>query len=238
MTMTLQVDNIDSGYPDVPVLRCVSLEAHEGEIVAVVGTNGAGKTTLMLTLSGILKPTAGHIWFDGVSIGGMPAHQVTEKGLALVPEGGRLFPFMTVEENLELGAYAKRARSDSRARLAEVIEMFPNLKERRNNLAGSLSGGERQMCAIARAMMSRPRVLLLDEPSVGLSPLMAERVLDMVRVLADREKLTIILVEQRVREALDVAARAYVLDQGRIVRTGPAKDLGSDRQIQATYMGL
>lgn len=238
MSAVLSVEKLDSGYKGVPVLRGVDLVANEGEVIAVVGTNGAGKTTFMLTVSGLLRPTAGRIQFAGEDIAGEPAHRVTAKGLVLVPEGGRLFPFMTVQENLELGGYNKRVRAGSRERLAEVMEMFPILGERRNQLAGKLSGGERQMCAIARAVMSRPRVLLLDEPSVGLSPLMAERVFDIVKSLAERERLTIVLVEQRVGEALEVATRAYVLDQGRIVREGSAAALGADKHIQATYMGL
>jgi branched-chain amino acid transport system ATP-binding protein len=145
---------------------------------------------------------------------------------------------MTVEENLELGGYAKRVRAGNRTRMNEMMELFPILKERRRQLAGKLSGGERQMCAIARAVMSRPSLLLLDEPSVGLSPLMVERVFDIVRALAERERLTVVLVEQNVGEALEVASRAYVLDHGRIVRSGPAPELGADKQIQETYMGL
>lgn len=238
MSAILNVEKLDSGYKGVPVLRGVDLVANEGEVIAVVGTNGAGKTTFMLTVSGLLRPTAGRIQFLGHEVAGDPAHRITAKGLVLVPEGGRLFPFMTVQENLELGGYNKRVRAGSRERLAEVMEMFPILGERRGQLAGKLSGGERQMCAIARAVMSRPKLLLLDEPSVGLSPLMAERVFDIVKSLAERERLTIVLVEQRVSEALEVASRAYVLDQGRIVREGSAATLGADKHIQATYMGL
>lgn len=238
MNSILEIEKLDAGYGLVPVLRDISVTANEGQIVAVVGTNGAGKTTLMSAIAGLIRPTAGAVRFAGKDIAGLPAHRVTELGLALVPEGGRLFPFMTVLDNLELGGYAPHARARSRERLDAVMAMFPILKERRDQLAGKLSGGERQMCAIARAVMSDPKVLLLDEPSVGLSPLMVERVFDIVGQLSRSQGLTIVIVEQKVSEALELANRAYVLDQGRIVRSGPAAELGADEQIQATYMGL
>ena len=238
MTAALQVEELDAGYGDVPVLRDVSLTVEEGEIVSVVGANGAGKTTLLSTIAGLLRPTRGRIVFRGRDITAAPAHDVTALGLAMVPEGGRLFPFMTVEENLELGGYVPSARAGMAARLDEVTELFPILRERRRQLAGKLSGGERQMCAIARAVMSRPTLLMLDEPSVGLSPLMVGRVFEIVEALARREGLTVVLVEQNVSEALDLASRAYVLDHGSIVRDGAAADLRGDRAIQETYMGL
>ena len=234
----LVVEGLDAGYGVVPVLHDVSLAAATGEIIAVVGANGAGKTTLMSAIGGLIRPTAGKIFFDGRDITTMPAHSKPALGLAMVPEGGRLFPFMTVQENLELGGYARRARAASRERIEEMMELFPILKERRDQLAGKLSGGERQMCAIARAAMSRPRLLLLDEPSVGLSPLMAERVFDIVRELSVREELTVLIVEQKVAEVLEIATRAYVLDHGRIVRSGQASELSADKAIQETYMGL
>jgi branched-chain amino acid transport system ATP-binding protein len=238
MTTLLRVEGVDAGYGDVPVLHDVSIEVAERELVAVVGANGAGKTTLLSCIAGLLPKRAGRVSFRGQDITGVPAHELTERGLAMVPEGGRLFPFMTVEDNLQLGAYSRSARAGLAARLAEVMEIFPILGERRSQLAGKLSGGERQMCAIARAMMSRPALLMLDEPSVGLSPLMVERVFDIVQMLAQREGLTVILVEQNVSEALEVVDRAYVLDHGRIAREGPAAELRTDRQIQETYMGL
>jgi branched-chain amino acid transport system ATP-binding protein len=234
----LRVEGLHAGYGDVPVLHDVSLEVTEGEIVSIVGANGAGKTTLLSAIAGLLRPTRGRIVFRDRDITAVPAHDVTALGLAMVPEGGRLFPFMTVEENLELGGYAPTARAGSAQRVEEMMALFPILRERRQQLAGKLSGGERQMCAIARAMMSRPRLLMLDEPSVGLSPLMVERVFEIVEALATREGLTIVLVEQNVSEALALASRAYVLDHGSIVRTGPAAELRGDRYIQETYMGL
>jgi branched-chain amino acid transport system ATP-binding protein len=238
MSPILDIKGLHAGYGMVPVLRDIELHASEGEIIAVVGTNGAGKTTLMSAIAGLIRPTAGTIRFNGDDITGLAAHRVTERGLALVPEGGRLFPFMTVLDNLELGGYAPRARAETHKRLDAVMTMFPILDERRHQLAGKLSGGERQMCAIARAVMSNPKVLLLDEPSVGLSPLMAERVFDIVGQLATSQGLTIVIVEQKVSEALELAKRAYILDQGRIIRSGLAAELSADQQIQATYMGL
>lgn len=238
MTVMLKVEGLHAGYGDVPVLYGVDIEAAEGEVIAVVGANGAGKTTLMSVIAGLLRPTQGKVSFAGSDITGKPAHELTDMGLAMVSEGGRLFPFMTVQENLELGGYTKRVRAGNSGRMAEMIELFPILGERRHQLAGKLSGGERQMCAIARAVMSRPRLLLLDEPSVGLSPLMVERVFEIVRTLAERERLTMVLVEQNVGEALEVASRAYVLSHGRIERSGPARELSNDKQIQESYMGL
>jgi branched-chain amino acid transport system ATP-binding protein len=238
MSDVLRVTDLCAGYGDVPVLEGVSLEVSEGEVVSVVGANGAGKTTLLSTICGLVRARSGRIALRGADITNTPAHETTERGLAMVPEGGRLFPFMTVQENLELGAYVRAARPAMAARLHEVMEIFPILGERRNQLAGQLSGGERQMCAIARAIMSRPSLLMLDEPSVGLSPLMVERVFEIVQLLAQSEGLTIVLVEQNVSEALEIAKRAYVLDHGRIVRQGDAAALRSDRQIQETYMGL
>lgn len=238
MSTVLNVASLFSGYGDVPVLENVSLEVGEGEIVSVVGANGAGKTTLLMTISGLLRARSGRVSFRGVDLTSLPAQRIAERGIAMVPEGGRLFPFMTIQENLELGAYVKTARARTAERMREVMEIFPILSERRGQYASKLSGGERQMCAIARAIMSRPSLLMLDEPSVGLSPLMIGRVFEIVKDLAKREGLTIVLVEQNVAEALEVAQRAYVLDHGRIVREGEASALSGDRQVQETYMGL
>ena len=238
MTEILRVSGVHAGYGDVPVLEGVSIEVGQGELVSVVGANGAGKTTLLSAIAGLLQPRGGTITFRGDDITKLPAHDIVERGLAMVPEGGRLFPFLTVLENLELGAYAKPARATGARRLREVMEIFPILGERKSQLAGQLSGGERQMCAIARALMGKPTLLMLDEPSVGLSPLMVERVFEIVGRLAQAEGLTVVLVEQNVSEALEVATRAYVLDHGRVVRGGPAAELRGDRQIQETYMGL
>lgn len=234
----LQLKGLDAGYGEAEVLHGIDLAVARGQVAAVVGANGAGKSTLLSTIAGLVRPSAGRILFDGAEIGGVRANTLPAKGLALVPEGGRLFPFMTVRENLELGAYSPQARLRMAERLDEVMQIFPILRDRRDQLAGRLSGGERQMCAIARALMSRPSLLMLDEPSVGLSPIMTEKVLDTVTRLAHEEGLTVVIVEQRVTEVLAIADEAHILDHGRIVRSGAAADMQNDRQIQETYMGL
>jgi branched-chain amino acid transport system ATP-binding protein len=216
----------------------MSLHVDTGEVVAVVGANGVGKSTLLRTITGLLHPSDGDISFDGVHITGMPAHTIVGHGLAMVPEGGRLFMFMTVLENLELGAFGPTSRVDVQQSLDEVMELFPILGERRTQLAGSLSGGERQMCAIARALMSRPRMLMLDEPSLGLSPVMLEKVFDLIRTVVDSRDLTVLLIEQNVADALDMANRAYVIEGGRIAKTGPGAELLHDPDIQRAYLGL
>lgn len=236
--LRLTIRDLCSGYGQIRVLRDISFSVAEGEVHAVVGANGAGKTTLLSTIAGLIRPTAGGIALGEADITRAPAHALPGMGLALVPEGGRLFPFMSVQDNLQLGAYGAVSRQETAARLEEMIAIFPILGERRTQLAGRLSGGERQMCAVARALMSRPRFLMLDEPSVGLSPLMTEKVLDTVTALARRERLGVVIVEQRVTEALEVADTAHVLDHGRIVRSDRAEVLRNDRQIQETYMGL
>ncbi len=234
----LRIDGLCSGYGQIKVLHDISFGVARGEISAIVGANGAGKTTLLSTIAGLIKPTAGRVSLDGDDITRHPAHELPSLGLALVPEGGRLFPFMSVRNNLELGAYSAGSTSDAEKRMNELIEIFPILGERQNQLAGRLSGGERQMCAIARALMSRPKFLMLDEPSVGLSPLMTQKVLDTVTALAQRETLGVIIVEQRVTEALEAADTAHVLDHGRVVQSDTAENLRNDRKIQETYMGL
>ena len=238
MSRLLTVDNVSSGYGLTPVLRNMSLHVDTGEVVAVVGANGVGKSTLLRTITGLLHPSDGDISFDGVRITGMPAHTIVGHGLAMVPEGGRLFMFMTVLENLELGAFGPTSRVDVQQSLDEVMELFPILSERRTQLAGSLSGGERQMCAIARALMSRPRMLMLDEPSLGLSPVMLEKVFDLIRTVVDSRDLTVLLIEQNVADALDMANRAYVIEGGRIAKTGPGAELLHDPDIQRAYLGL
>ncbi len=238
MSRLLSVDNVSSGYGLTPALRNVSMHVDTGEVVAVVGANGVGKSTLLRTISGLVQPSEGDIVFDGVHINGMAAHAIVGHGLAMVPEGGRLFMFMTVLENLELGAFGPTARQDLKPTLDEVMDLFPILRERRDQLAGSLSGGERQMCAIARALMSRPRMLMLDEPSLGLSPVMLEKVFDLVRTVVASRDLTVLLIEQNVADALEMASRAYVVEGGRIVKTGPGAELLHDPDIQRAYLGL
>lgn len=234
----LTVDNISSGYGDIPVLRDVSLQVRTNEIVSVVGANGAGKTTLLRSIAGLLPCTRGTIQFDGQRIDGLPAHQVVVRGLVMVPEGGRLFPFMSVQENLELGAFNSSARAQLKATLEEVFNFFPILASRRNQLAGSLSGGERQMCAIARAVMSLPKLLMLDEPSLGLSPLMVERMFEIIAALAHSKRIAVLLVEQNVGDALEMAHRGYVVERGQIVKIGSGPDLLADPEVQQAYLGL
>lgn len=238
MTVVLDVKQIGSGYGDVPVLTGVSLQVDAEQLVAVVGANGAGKTTLLRTISGLLPASAGSITFEGTEIAGVPAHNIVPQGLVLVPEGGRLFPFMTVMENLELGAFNATARPALASELDVVFELFPVLAERRAQLAGSLSGGERQMCAIARAVMSQPKLLMLDEPSLGLSPLMVERVFEIVVSLVQKKRISVLLVEQNVGDALKMASRAYVMERGRIVKTGIGSDLLEDPDVQHAYLGV
>jgi branched-chain amino acid transport system ATP-binding protein len=234
----LDVQGVGSGYGDVPVLSDVSLSVGANEIVSVVGANGAGKTTLMSTIAGLLICTAGTIQFDGARIEKLPAHQIVTRRLVMVPEGGRLFPFMTVLENLELGAFNGTARPALKASLDDVLAHFPILAERRAQLAGSLSGGERQMCAIARAMMSQPKLLMLDEPSLGLSPLMVERVFELVLSLARQKGIAVLLVEQNVGDALGMADRGYVIERGRVVKSGTGQELLADTDVQRAYLGL
>jgi branched-chain amino acid transport system ATP-binding protein len=238
MSALLEVAGIASGYGDVPVLADVSLNVGSDEIVAVVGANGAGKTTLMSTIAGLLACTAGAIHFAGEAIDKMPAHAVVTRRLVMVPEGGRLFPFMTVQENLELGAFHAGARPNLKASLDDVLTHFPILAERRAQLAGSLSGGERQMCAIARAMMSQPKLLMLDEPSLGLSPLMVERVFELILGLVKEKGIAVLLVEQNVGDALGMASRGYVIERGRVVKSGSGATLLADQDVQRAYLGL
>ena len=238
MSALLEVQGIGSGYGDVPVLADVSLSVGADEIVSVVGANGAGKTTLLSTISGLLPCTAGAIRFDGEQIERLPAHDVVTRRLVMVPEGGRLFPFMTVLENLELGAFNASARPNLKASLDDVLAHFPILAERREQLAGSLSGGERQMCAIARAMMSQPKLLMLDEPSLGLSPQMVERVFELILSLVRQKNIAVLLVEQNVGDALGMANRGYIIERGRVIKSGTGDALLADQDVQRAYLGL
>jgi branched-chain amino acid transport system ATP-binding protein len=238
MSSILRVEGLYSGYGELPVLEDIHLEVGHGEIVSVVGANGAGKTTLLLTIGGHLRAHAGSVHFDGQDITRLPAHGAAEHGLVMVPEGGRLFPFMTVLENLELGAYHKKARAQMAQTLDEVLTLFPILAERRGQLAGRLSGGERQMCAVARAMMALPKLLMLDEPSLGLAPIMVDKVFEMVQALVKSKNLSVLLVEQNVGNALRLCERGCILDHGRIVKMASGEELLRDPDVQRTYMGL
>ena len=234
----LRVESLSSGYGHVPALEDVSLDVEQGEIVAVVGANGAGKSTLLLTIAGHLRAFSGKVTFDGLDTTAMPAHEAAPRGLVMVPEGGRLFPFMTVLENLELGAYHRAARERMAQTLDEVMTTFPILAERRTQLAGRLSGGERQMCAVARAVMSLPKLLMLDEPSLGLAPIMVDTVFEKVLALVQSKGLSVLLVEQNVGNALRLAKRGCILDHGRLVKEASAEELLRDEDVQRTYMGL
>ncbi len=238
MAALLKVESLTSGYGGIPVLHNVSIEVAEGETVAVVGANGAGKSTLLLTIAGHIAAQHGKVSFDGQDITREKPHRMVGHRFALVQEGGRLFPFMSVRENLELGAYHAAARRNLRANLAEVMTLFPILAERRQQLAGQLSGGERQLCAIARAMMSEPKLLMLDEPSLGLAPIMVEKVFGLVESLARTKGVTILLVEQKVADAFSMSERAYIMERGEIVKSGSGRDLLEDEDVRRAYLGV
>ncbi len=237
MTALLELADVSAHHGDLQALFGVSLEIRAGEIVAIVGANAAGKTTTINVVSGLVRCTQGRILFDGARIDGLPAHRVVERGIVQIPEGRQLFPYMTVRKNLEMGAYTKAARARRAETLAEVFDLLPVLAERRDQLAVSLSGGEQQMCAIARGLMARPRLLMLDEPSLGLAPLFVQRSFDIVRRIAD-SGVTILSVEQNVHHVLTLAARAYVLENGRVVMSGTGPALLADEGLRRAYMGL
>jgi len=238
VTALLQVDGLCSGYGEIRVLQDVSLELPAGEIATVIGANGAGKSTLLLSIAGHLPLYAGSVRFDGAEIAGERAHRIVPRGLVMVPEGGRLFPFMTVQENLQLGAYHPAARRSMGQTMEEMMALFPLLQERRGQIAGKLSGGERTMVAVARAMMSLPRLLMLDEPSLGLAPIMVERVFDLVQTLARTKGIGVLLVEQNVGEALEMSRHAWVMERGRITKAGEGRAMFADPGIQRAYLGL
>ena len=239
--MQLETVGLSAWYGDIRVLWDVSFVVGRGEIVAVVGANAAGKSTLLMAISGVLARAGGRmtgeVTFEGALIAGRPANDLVTRGLVHIMEGRRLFPYMTVAENLELGAYNKHARARYRESLDEVFALLPVLKDRRGQLAGSLSGGEQQMCAIGRALVARPRMLLLDEPTIGLAPLYVERTFEIVRAIHARST-AILLVEQNVRHSLTLANRGYVLESGRIVLTGTGKELLADEGLRKAYLGM
>jgi branched-chain amino acid transport system ATP-binding protein len=232
----LEVKDLTSGYGDLPVLHGVSFHVEEREVVSIVGANGAGKTTLLGTLAGAVRATGGHVLLGGTDLTTIASHKISALGLDLVPEGRKLFPFMTVEENLRLGAYHKAARAVWRQTLAEMYDMFPRLAERRSQNAGSLSGGEQQMCAIARGLMALPKLLMLDEPSLGLAPIVVEQLFELVAGLPARG-LAVLLVEQNVAEALELSSRAYVLEQGQFTVQGRADEMLHNPELRQAYLG-
>jgi branched-chain amino acid transport system ATP-binding protein len=233
----LSLAAVSAGYGSFRALYDVSLEVAAGEAVGVIGPNGAGKTTMMRVISGIVPLAAGGMTFDGGSLAGLPAHRIVERGIAHVPENRRLFPRLTVEDNLRIGAFIPAARQRIAERMAWVYDLFPRLKERREQLAGTLSGGEQQMCAIGRALMSGPKLLLMDEPSAGLAPLVVQQVFDMVQRIR-AEGLTVLIVEQNVQQVLDIVDRAYLLEVGRIRLAGSSAELKDNDLIRRSYMGL
>ena len=215
----------------------ISLTVNAGEAVSVIGPNGAGKTTLMRVISGMTAPFSGEMEMEGKSLSSYPPHQIVELGIAHVPENRRLFPGMTVEDNLKLGAFAKTARGDSAKNLEFVYELFPRMKERRSQLAGTMSGGEQQMCAIGRAIMSGPKLLLMDEPSAGLAPVVVQQVFSLVRRIRE-EGYTVLIVEQNVQQVLQVVDRAYLLEAGQLIDSGKSEDLLESETVRKAYMGL
>ena len=233
----LALSNVDAGYGTFQALFGCTLEVKAGEAVAVIGPNGAGKTTLMRVISGLIPARGGSMDMEGRDLVAAPPHRIVELGIAHVPEHRRLFPRMSVEDNLRMGAFVPSARAAYARRLDFVYDLFPRMQERRHQLAGTLSGGEQQMCAIGRALMSEPKLLLLDEPSAGLAPVIVQRIFELVRVIRE-QGLTVLIVEQNVQQVLRVVDRAYVLEAGSIRMSGSAEELGASDEIRRLYMGL
>lgn len=232
----LTVDNINVYYGGIHALKGISLTVEEGQIVTLIGANGAGKSTTLRTISGLLRPKTGQILFEGKSITGIPAHHIVALGLSQVPEGRRVFAHMSVLENLEMGAYLRKDAKGVEADMNQVFERFPRLAERRSQLAGTLSGGEQQMLAMGRALMSRPRLLLLDEPSMGLAPLLVKEIFTIIKDI-NAGGTTVLLVEQNAHMALSIANTAYVLETGRITISGSARELSQSEAIRKAYLG-
>jgi branched-chain amino acid transport system ATP-binding protein len=233
----LKIEKIDTAYGDVQVIFELSLTVEKNEVVSIIGGNGAGKSSLLRTISGLMKASAGRITFDGRDIHAAPPENIVTQGVVQVPEGRRLFPLMTVKDNLLVGAYNKRARAMVRQTMEEVFELLPRLAERQNQLAMTLSGGEQQMVAIGRGLMAKPQLLMLDEPSLGLAPILIKDIFETVRKIADHGT-TVLMVEQDVRHSLSLSDRGYVLEHGRVVMEGRAEDLIDDPHIKKAYLGL
>ena len=235
MATILKVEDINVYYGSIHAIKGISFSVNEGEIVTLIGANGAGKSTTLNTVAGLLKPRAGSIEFEGESLVGVPAHKMVPKGIALCPEGRRVFTEMSVKENLEMGAFT---RNDAEAKESRkmVYDRFPRLRERKGQSAGTLSGGEQQMLAMGRALMSKPKLLMLDEPSMGLAPILVQEIFDIIRALHE-QGTTILLVEQNAQMALSVADRAYVLETGRVSMSGNANELLHDKRVQQAYLG-
>jgi branched-chain amino acid transport system ATP-binding protein len=232
----LEIDNLVARYGRITALDGISLEVNEGEIVALIGANGAGKTTTLRAISGLVRAAAGAIRFDGRVISGLAPNAIVRAGIGHSPEGRHVFPRMTVRENLELGAYTRRSKTEIADEIARVLEIFPRLKERYEQKAGTMSGGEQQMLAIGRAMMSQPRLLLLDEPSLGLSPKLVQTIFGVIHDINARGT-TVLLIEQNARQALAIAARGYVLEVGKVAHSGPAAELAASEAVRDAYLG-
>ena len=233
----LELQDVEVAYGDLPALRGVSLGVEEGETLSVVGANGAGKTTMLRAISGLLRPRAGRILLDGARLDQMPSHVIVARGVVQVPEGRKIFPGLTVKENLELGSYVAAARAHRRQSLERVLGLFPRLAERQRQAAGTMSGGEQQMLAIGRALMARPRILMLDEPSLGLAPIIVQEIF---RIIAEINRLgtTVLLVEQNTRQALGLSRRGYVLENGRIALEGSGAELLGNEHVRRAYLGM
>jgi branched-chain amino acid transport system ATP-binding protein len=235
--MMLEVNNINVFYEDAQALWDISFTVNQGEIVTLVGSNGAGKSTTLKAISGLVPPASGEIIFEGTPIDRVAAHRIVEMGIAHIPEGRRLWPGLSVQENLELGAYTKAARAVRKESLEWVLQLFPLLKKRQTQLAGTLSGGEQQMLAIGRGLLSHPKLLILDEPSLGLAPLLVDEVFETIQKI-NLEGMTVMLIEQNVNRALTISNRGYVLETGRIVLSGSGKELLADEHVKTAYMGF
>ena len=233
----LRVENIDVAYGDVQVLHDVSIDINQGELIAVIGSNGAGKSTLLKTISGILTPKNGVIYFNDEEISSKPPNKIVEKGIIQIPEGRLLFPGMSIRENLEMGAYRLKSKTEINERYEEVFEMFPILKERETQLAGTLSGGEQQMLAIGRGLMAKPKLLMFDEPSLGLAPVLVQDIFDIIKSIR-KQGITVLLVEQNVQATLKFCDRAYVLENGKIVMEGTGQQLLNDDHVKEAFLGI
>ena len=232
----LSVNNLQVHYGMIQAIKDVSFEVNEGEVIALIGANGAGKTTILHTVSGLLQPTKGSVIFEGQDITKVPAHKIVSLGMAHVPEGRRVFAQLTVLENLKLGAYTRKDKNEMEETLKMIYKRFPRLEERKNQVAGTLSGGEQQMLAMGRALMSHPKIILMDEPSMGLSPIFVDEVFKIIRDIS-AEGVTVLLVEQNAKKALNIANRAYVLETGNIILQGDAKKLMNDESVKKAYLG-
>ncbi len=232
----LEIKDLEVYYGVIQAIKGISFEVNQGEVIALIGANGAGKTTTLHTITGLISPKKGSVTFEGKDITKVPAHKIVSMGMAHVPEGRRVFAELSVYENLKMGAYTRKDKNEIEESLANVYKRFPRLEERKNQMAGTLSGGEQQMLAMGRALMSRPKIILMDEPSMGLSPILVNEIFDIIRSVSE-SGTTVLLVEQNAKKALSIADRAYVLETGRITMEGNAKDLLEDDSIKKAYLG-